>query len=234
LYSNHHAIALQNLARESTITVILVLRMYWMAVKKILTIDKHEKLLRTPSQPVKKVNREIKQLIQDIRDTIDANPAIGLAAVQIGVLKRVTGVRLSYEEDQPDEEMQPPIILINPEILEQVEEGERGYDACLSIPGMMGYTDRKLKIKVRYLDENGKKIEREFEGWDARVVQHEIDHLNGILFLDRLASLDDLFVLVRDKEGKVEPVPYLEVVQQATDKSPATRPEKGITRPERP
>ncbi len=188
-----------------------------MAVKRILTIDKHEKILRTPSQPVKKVNREIKQLIQDIRDTIDANPAIGLAAPQIGVLKRVTGVRLSYEADQPDEEMEPPIILINPEIVQQGEEAERGYDACLSIPGMMGYTDRKLKIKVRYLDENGKRIEREFEGWDARVVQHEIDHLDGILFLDRLESLEDLYVLTLDKEGNREPVPYLQVVQQAAD-----------------
>ena len=188
-----------------------------MAVKKILTIGKHEKILRTPSQPVKKVNREIKQLIQDIRDTIDANPAIGLAAPQIGVLKRVTGVRLSYEEDQPDEEMEPPIILINPEILERGEEVERGYDACLSIPGMMGYTDRKLNIKVRYLDENGKRVVRDFEGWDARVVQHEIDHLDGILFLDRLESLEDLYVLVPDKEGNHEPMPYLQVVQQATD-----------------
>src|SRR5436190_18655638 len=121
-----------------------------MAVKKILTLDKHEKILRTPSQPAKKVNRDIKELIQDIRDTIDANPAIGLAAPQIGVLKRVTGVRLSYEEDQPNEEMQPPIILINPEIVAQGEEVEHGYDACLSIPGMVGYTDRKLKITVRY------------------------------------------------------------------------------------
>jgi peptide deformylase len=188
-----------------------------MAVKKILTLDKHEKILRTPSQPVKKVNRDIKQLIQDIRDTIDANPAIGLAAPQIGVLKRVTGVRLSYEEAQPDEEMQPPIILINPEIVAQGEEVEHGYDACLSIPGMVGYTDRKLKIKVRYIDEDGKRVEREFEGWDARVVQHEIDHLDGVLFLDRLSTLEDLYVLVPDKEGNYETVPYLDVVKQAGD-----------------
>jgi peptide deformylase len=200
-----------------------------MAVKKILTLDKHEKVLRTPSQPVKKVNRDIKQLIQDIRDTIDANPAIGLAAPQIGVLKRVTGVRLSYEEDQPDEEMEPPIILINPEIVEQGDEVEHGYDACLSIPGMVGYTDRKLKIKVRYLNEDGKRVEREFEGWDARVVQHEIDHLDGILFLDRLSSLEDLYVLVPDKEGNYETVPYLDVVKQAGDAkqgSPAALPKR--------
>ncbi len=113
--------------------------------------------------------------------------------------------------------MSEPIILINPEILEQSEEVERGYDACLSIPGMFGYTDRKIKIKVRYQDEKGKWIEREFEGWDARVVQHEIDHLDGILFLERLASLDDLYVMVPGKDGKREPVPYLQVVQKAAD-----------------
>ncbi len=186
-----------------------------MSVKKILVISKHEKILRTPSAPVKKINRDIKQLFEDIRDTIDANPAVGLAAPQIGVLKRVCGVRLSYEADQNEEDMQPPMLMVNPEILEMSDEAEHEYDACLSIPGMMGYTDRKLKIKVRYLDENGKKIERTFEGWDARVIQHEIDHLDGILFLDRLNSLDDLYVLVPDEEGKHEPVPYLQVVKDS-------------------
>ena len=203
-----------------------------MSVKKILVVSKHEKILRTPSAPVKKINRDIKQLFEDIRDTIDANPAVGLAAPQIGVLKRVCGVRLSYEADQEKEDMQPPLILVNPEILEMSDEAEHEYDACLSIPGMMGYTDRKLKIKVRYQDESGKKIEREFEGWDARVIQHEIDHLDGILFLDRLNTLDDLYVLVPDEEGKVEPVPYLEVVKDSAPpigkaKLPAARPTDG-------
>src|SRR5690242_10538496 len=110
-----------------------------MAVKKILTLEKHEKILKTPSEPVKKINREIKQLIKDILDTMDANPAVGLAAVQIGVLKRVIGIRLSYDEDLDEDVELETIILINPEILESSEALERGYDACLSIPGMMGY-----------------------------------------------------------------------------------------------
>lgn len=194
-----------------------------MSVKKILVVGKHDKILRTPSEPVKKINREMKQLFEDIRDTIDANPAIGLAAPQIGVLKRVFGVRLSYEEDQKQDDMSPPIIMVNPEILEMSEEVEHEYDACLSIPGMMGYTDRKIKIKVRYQDENGKKIEREFEGWDARVIQHEIDHLDGILFLDRLSSLEDLYVLVPNDEGKHDPVPYLQVVKDSATPSGQVR-----------
>ncbi len=186
-----------------------------MAVKKILKIEKHEKFLRTPSEPVKKINREIRQLIQDIRDTIDANPAVGLAAPQIGVHKRLFGARMSYEQDQTEEEMQPPMIFINPEILEMSEEVKRDFDACLSIPGMMGYTDRNLKIKVRFQDEKGKWTVQDFEDWDARVIQHETDHLNGVLFLDRLESLEDLFVMVADEDGEAKPIPYLQIKQAA-------------------
>jgi peptide deformylase len=172
-----------------------------MAVKNVLTIDKHEKLLKMKSEAVKRIGKDIKQLIEDMKDTIEANPAVGLAAPQIGILKRVIGVRLSYEEDQEEEEMQAPIILINPEILESSEEEKRDFDACLSIPNMMGYTNRNIKIKVRYLDESGKKVEQEFEGWDARVIQHEVDHLDGILFLDRLIS-NRLMIYMSTSETK--------------------------------
>ncbi len=186
-----------------------------MAVKKILTLGRYEKILRSHSEPVKKINADIKQLAKDIRDTIDANPAIGLAAPQIGVLKRVFGVRLGYHDEQPDEEMKPPIIMINPESVERSEEVERGFDSCLSIPNMLGYTDRHIKIKMRYQDETGKRFEREFQGWDARVILHEYDHLDGVLFLDRLNTLEDLYVMVPDEDGKRKQVPYLEAVKQA-------------------
>jgi peptide deformylase len=187
-----------------------------MTVKKILTINKHDKVLHTRSEPVKKINRDVKQLIEDIRDTIEANPAVGLAAPQIGVLKRVMGVRLSYEAGQEKEQMSPPLILINPEIVDQSEETEEAEEGCLSIPGMVGLVERRLKLTVRYLDEKGKRQERALNGWDARVVQHEIDHLDGILYLERLKSLDDLFVLVRNEEGHLESVPYLQVKQAAS------------------
>jgi len=190
-----------------------------MAVRKVLTIGKHEKVLRTPSQPVKKIDREIKTLMQDIVDTIEANPAVGLAAPQIGVLKRVIGVRLAYEADQEKEELHPPIILINPEILEESEEVENEFDACLSIPGMLGYTDRKVKIKVRYLDESGKKVVREFTGWDARVIQHEIDHLNGRLFIDLIKDYKDLYVVVKDKDGNTQHIPYTQIIAEGEKKT---------------
>lgn len=190
-----------------------------MGVKKILTLGKHEKLLRTKAEPVKKINKDVRELIQDIKDTIDANPAIGLAAPQIGVLKRVFGARMSYNADQEKQDMQPPTIFINPEIVARSEEIEREHDACLSIPGMFAFTNRNLKVTVRYMDENGQSQQRDFEGWDARVIQHEYDHLEGVLFLDRLSSLDDLMVYVRDENGKTRAVPYPEAVRQAEKKA---------------
>lgn len=190
-----------------------------MGVKKILTLGKHDKLLRTKSEPVKKINKEVRQLIEDIRDTIDANPAVGLAAVQIGVMKRVFGARMAYKSDQEKEEMQPPTIFINPEILSLSEETEREFDACLSIPGMFGHTNRSLKVRLRYMDEDGHIQEREFEGWDARVIQHEYDHVEGVLFLDRLASLNDLMVYVRGEDGKTKAVPYSDAIRQAEQRA---------------
>jgi peptide deformylase len=193
-----------------------------MAVKKILKVSTHEKLLRSKSAPVAKINRDMRALFQDMRDTMeDAGNAIGLAAIQIGVPKRVFAVRLGYREVENDDDelvMNPPIMLINPEIVEQ-EGAEHGSDACLSIPGMMGYTDRAARIRVRYLDEQGQPQDREFSGWDARVILHEYDHLDGILFTDRVATLDDLFVLVREKDGTLTHIPYKDVVQGAARKT---------------
>ncbi len=187
-----------------------------MAVRKILTIKKHEKILRTKSDPVSKINREIKALFQDLRDTMEEHPAIGLAAPQIGVMKRVFAARMGYYDDQTDEEQQPPTIFVNPEIVQ--EEGiERGSDGCLSMPGLMGFTDRILKIRLKYTDEHGVKQDRMFEGWDARVIQHELDHLNGILFTDRLSSLDDLYVVVTNDDGLRETIPYSEFMKQTAE-----------------
>src|SRR5579864_139556 len=123
-----------------------------MAVRKILTLNKHEKILRSKSEPVHKVNREIKALCQDLRDTMAEHPAIGLAAPQIGVLKRVFAFRMGYtdeepEEGEPEKVEQPPMIMINPELVSQ-EGSDRGFDACLSIPGKMGYTNRATTIRM--------------------------------------------------------------------------------------
>jgi peptide deformylase len=186
-----------------------------MAVRKILTLGRYEKMLRSRSEPVKKINRDVRQLVEDIKETIDANPAAGLAAVQIGVLQRVFGARLGQRDEETDDETLPTTIFINPEIVEISEEVERGFDGCLSIPGMWGYTDRALRIKVRYQDERGTPTEGTFEGYDARVILHEYDHLEGVLFLDRLNTLDDLFVVAKDSDGKTINIPYPEAIRNA-------------------
>jgi peptide deformylase len=221
-----------------------------MAVKKILMFSKHEKTLRTKSEPVVKINREIKALFQDLKDTMeDSGNAIGLAAPQIGVMKRVFAVRLGYEggnddgsDDIPEEALPeaaedelveneeipvpPPVIMVNPEIVEKSEELEKNTDGCLSVPGMVGYTLRHYRIRVKYLDEAGKPQDRWFEGWDARMIQHENDHLDGIMFMDRLSTLDDLYVVAQDKDGNYVQIPYKQVVQsarKATSDSPRER-----------
>lgn len=187
-----------------------------MAERTILTLPKHEKLLRTPSKPVARVGQRTARLIEDLEETLAAAGGIGLAAPQIGVLERVALVTIGLGDDDEEEEAAatPPrepevIVLINPEILDE-EEGVRGYDGCLSIPGLQGYTERPRRMRVRALDRSGESVEYLFEGYDARVAAHEIDHLEGILFLDRLATLEDLYYIVEDEEG-VGFLPYTEV-----------------------
>jgi peptide deformylase len=204
--------------------------------------SKHEKTLRTKSEPVAKINREIKALFQDLKDTMEDNGnAIGLAAPQIGIMKRVFAVRLGYqggkddgsaddnENEIPDEALPPttdeaeddehpylpPVIMVNPEIIEKSTELEKNTDGCLSVPGMVGYTERHYRIRVKYLDEAGKPQDRWFEDWDARMIQHEYDHLEGIMFMDRLATLDDLYVIAEGADGKYVQIPYKNVVQNA-------------------
>ncbi len=222
-----------------------------MAVKKILMLSKHEKTLRSKSEPVPKVNRELKALFKDLRDTMeDAGNAIGLAAPQIGVMKRVFAVRLGYKDAEQAEnaimsegaegealekgetpeqdsdtprEMPPAVIMVNPQIVERSAEVERASDGCLSIPGLMGYTNRSFRIHVKYLDEQGQPQDQWFEKWDARMIQHEQDHLDGILFMDRLTSFDDLFVVSRDDEGKLIQTPYKDVVNNAKQRASGER-----------
>jgi peptide deformylase len=236
-----------------------------MAVRKILTIGKHEKTLRSKSEPVHKINREIKALFVDLRDTMAEHPAIGLAAPQIGVLKRVFIVKLGYSDDEDDEDTAtdndldsaiaeadaasesdliddetddsdddglPTLIMVNPEIV-IADDKKRGYDACLSVPGMMGYTSRPTTIRVKFVDEFGQKQDREYSGWDARVIQHELDHLDGVLFMDRLDSLADLYVFVTDDDGNRKPISYLEVTRDAKKIASPGAPPRLIATPER-
>jgi len=137
--------------------------------------------LRTRAAAVTEVNDDLRRLIDDMFDTMYAAPGIGLAATQVDVHKRLLVIDISETRDHP-------LALINPEIIarEGVEETEEG---CLSVPGIYDKVSRAEKIRVRALDRNGKKIEIDADGLLAVCIQHEMDHLEGKLFVDYLSEL---------------------------------------------
>lgn len=144
-----------------------------------LRIVRHDgdPVLRKISKEVKVVNDRIIELCEDMIDTMYEKDGVGLAAPQVGILKRVIVVDVDMEN--PD-----PHVFINPEIIESSGE-QRGPEGCLSVPGVMGEITRPFKIKVKALDVDGKEFITEAEDFFARAICHEIDHLNGILFIDR-------------------------------------------------
>lgn len=177
-----------------------------MSIKSILLYSENEAALRKESEPVRVVNRRVKKLIKDLKDTLlDRSNGIGLAAPQINVHSRVVVVRLGGSSDD-DEEPGPPIALINPEIVE-AKNDERDFDGCLSFPGLFAQTTRPHYLRVKGLDEQGKPFDRIFEGFDAVVVHHEIDHLDGVLFIDHVENIEDMYTVREDENGELVRVP---------------------------
>ncbi|HEX3033796.1 MAG TPA: peptide deformylase [Thermodesulfobacteriota bacterium] len=153
-----------------------------MAVLKILVYP--NPILRKKSVSVEKIDKEIERLLDDMAETMYAAPGVGLAAPQVGTNLRVIVVDVSSK----DENSLGLIELINPEII--LSEGEEwGEEGCLSIPGFVSEVKRKAKVSVRGLNRKGETVEIEGEGLLARALQHEIDHIDGILFIDRLSRL---------------------------------------------
>ena len=158
-----------------------------MAVRDIVLYLENGAALRKKSKPVKNVNRRVKRLVGDLKDMLnDAPGGIGLAAPQIDVHSRGVVVRLGGRRDGDGNESEPgpPLALINPEVMEAGNE-ERDFDGCLSFPGLYAETVRPHYLRITGLDEADNLFERAFEGFDAVVVHHEIDHLDGVLFIDR-------------------------------------------------
>lgn len=177
-----------------------------MAVRDIVLYADNEAALRKKSKPVRFINRRIKLLIKDLRDTLhNRSDGIGLAAPQINVHSRVIVVRLGGRGNSTDEP-EPPLVLINPEIIED-RRPERDFDGCLSFPGLYAETVRPHYLKVEGLDEWGNPFTRVFEGFDAVLVHHEIDHLDGVLFIDRVANINDLYRVREDENGELVRVP---------------------------
>jgi len=154
--------------------------------------------LKEKALPVTAVDDDVRQLIDDMFETMYAAEGIGLAATQIGVQKRVVVVDTS----SGDEEVKP-FAMVNPEILET--EGTMKYrEGCLSIPGEAEEVKRAARVKVRFLDREGKQVEMEATGLTAVCIQHECDHLEGVLFVDHLSSLKRELIKKRMKRLKAE------------------------------
>jgi len=168
-----------------------------MALRQILT--EPNKILREKSLPVDEVDADIQKLMDDMLETMYAAPGIGLAAIQVGVPKRIIVLDIAQKEGTKN-----PIFFINPEIIEKSETNSTYEEGCLSVPGQFAEIDRPDKCYIRYLDYNGQKNEIKAEGMLATCIQHEIDHLEGILFIDYLSKLKKSMIIKKlSKQKKV-------------------------------
>ena len=151
-----------------------------MAIRDILKMG-NPHLLKV-SEPVDFEKDDLTSLIEDMKETMKANDGAGLAAPQIGVFKRLVIFGFDTNDRYPEADSVPFTVLINPTITPLSDEQENGWEGCLSVPGLRGVVPRYTHIKYEGYDAEGNKIEREVEDFHARVVQHECDHLDGILY----------------------------------------------------
>lgn len=151
-----------------------------MAIRDILKMGNPD-LLKV-SEPIDFEKDDLKTLIEDMKETMKANDGAGLAAPQIGVFKRLVIFGFDTNDRYPEADSVPFTVLINPVITPMSDDKENGWEGCLSVPGLRGVVPRFTHIKYEGYDADGKKFEREVEDFHARVVQHECDHLDGILY----------------------------------------------------
>jgi len=161
-----------------------------MAILSVLTAP--DPRLKVVSKPVEKVDDSVRRLMDDMLETMYASQGIGLAAPQVGVAKRVIVIDLAREREG---EKPNPIKLANPEIVWRSEEEIVCEEGCLSVPDQYSEVSRSKAVKIRYLDYENEIREMEAEGYLATCIQHEIDHLNGVLFIDHLSSLKRNIIL---------------------------------------
>jgi len=166
-----------------------------MTVKTILT--EPNKLLRQVSNPVEKVSDEERQLMDDMLETMYAAPGIGLAAIQVGVPKRIIVMDISRDENKKE-----PMYFVNPVIRNKNSEKATYEEGCLSVPDQFAEIERPNKCEVEYLDYDGKKQLLKADGLLATCIQHEMDHLEGILFIDYLSKLKKSMILKKLSKNK--------------------------------
>ena len=156
-----------------------------MSVRRILTVDSDMATLKRVSEPVEVVDDSLRALMDEMLETMYAAPGIGLAAIQVGVPKRVLVMDLARGEEAPRQ----PRFFVNPEILWSSDEAIPYEEGCLSVPDIYDEVERPSRVRLRYLDYHGQAIEEEADGLFAVCIQHEIDHLDGVLFIDHLSRL---------------------------------------------
>jgi peptide deformylase len=153
-----------------------------MALREILTVP--NPVLKQVSAPVERVDDDLRRLMDDMLETMYAAPGIGLAAIQVGVPRQVIVMDLARQDDPPE-----PRYFVNPEILWASDETALYEEGCLSVPEVYDEVARAAQVRLRYLDYNGREVVEEAEGLFAVCIQHEMDHLKGVLFIDHLSRL---------------------------------------------
>ena len=162
-------------------------------------------VLRQRAAPVARVDDAVRRLVDDLFETMRAAKGVGLAANQVGVAQRVAVVDVG-------EENPPPLVLINPRIVQVGDEVETSEEGCLSIPDIYGDVERPLAVTVEALGIDGKPYRAELQGFKARAAQHEIDHLDGVLFLDHLSAVKRSLLLAKWKKSRKGKTGYLKEV----------------------
>ena len=166
-----------------------------MTLRQILT--EPNKTLREKSLPVEVVDDDLRKLMDDMLETMYAAPGIGLAAIQIGVPKRIIVLDIDQKEGQKN-----PLFFINPEVVKKSETNSIYEEGCLSVPGQFAEIERPENCHIKYLDYNGEAKEIEAKGMLATCIQHEMDHLEGILFIDYLSNLKKSMIIKKLSKQK--------------------------------
>ncbi|HYT05887.1 MAG TPA: peptide deformylase [Gemmatimonadales bacterium] len=162
-------------------------------------------VLRQRSTPVAGVDDDVRRLVDDLFETMRAAKGVGLAANQVGLARRVAVVDVG--DEQP-----PPLVLINPRIVQASDLTETAEEGCLSIPELYGEVERPLTVTLEALDRDGRPYTTEITGFKARAVQHEIDHLDGVLFLDHLSAVKRALLVAKWKKSRKGKSGYLKEV----------------------
>ncbi len=153
-----------------------------MTIKPLIILP--DPVLRQVSKPIERVDADLQRVVDDMLDTMYDAPGIGLAAIQVGVARRMLVIDLSKEGEEKQ-----PLVFINPEIVSSSDERSVYEEGCLSIPDYYAEVERPAKVTAKYLDREGKEQSVEADGLLATCLQHEIDHLNGVLFIDHISRL---------------------------------------------